>query len=96
MTSTVEGDTLVYRQGEQEHILTVGTAAWFAWLENAATFSFVSPLGSFTARHERSGHQRGVTRRQPGVRVLRDLVPAAGDRRARVDAGLGVDSVADS
>src|SRR6266700_3398746 len=59
MTSTVEGDTLVYRQGEQEHILTVGTAAWFAWLENAATFSFVSPLGSFTARHERSGHQRG-------------------------------------
>ncbi len=59
MTPTVEGNTLVYRQGEQEHVLTVGTAAWFAWLENASTFSFVSAEGSFTARHERSGHKRG-------------------------------------
>src|SRR5215467_15467155 len=59
MTPRVKGETLVYRQGEQEHTLTVGTAAWFAWLENASTFSFVSPLGHFTARHERSGHKRG-------------------------------------
>src|SRR5215472_10937489 len=59
MTPTVEGDTLVCRQGEQEHVLIVGTAAWFAWLENASTFSFVSAAGSFTARHERSGHKRG-------------------------------------
>jgi LuxR family maltose regulon positive regulatory protein len=59
MIPIVEGDTLVYRQGEQEHVLTVGTAAWFAWLENASTFSFVGAAGSFTARQERSGHQRG-------------------------------------
>src|SRR5215471_5072111 len=59
MTPRVKGETLVYRQGEQEHVLTVGTAAWFAWLENASTFSFVGAAGSFTARHERAGHQRG-------------------------------------
>ncbi len=59
MTPTIKGDTLVYRQNEQEHMLTVGTTAWFAWLENASTFSFVSPLGLFTARRERSGHKRG-------------------------------------
>jgi len=59
MTPRVVGETLVYRQGEQEQMLTVGTTGWFAWLENASTFSFVSPLGHFTARQERSGHQRG-------------------------------------
>ncbi len=59
MTPIVEGDTLVYHQGKQEHVLTVGTAAWFAWLENASTFSFVGAAGSFTARRERSGQQRG-------------------------------------
>ena len=37
----------------------MGTSAWFAWLETASTFSFVSDEGRFTARHERSSQRRG-------------------------------------
>jgi len=37
----------------------VGSAAWFAWLETASSFSFVSETGRFTARREQSGHKRG-------------------------------------
>jgi ATP/maltotriose-dependent transcriptional regulator MalT len=59
MTPTVQGETLVYRQDGQEQVLTVGTAAWFAWLETASTFSFVSEEGTFTARREQAGHKRG-------------------------------------
>src|SRR5215472_9421507 len=59
MTPTVQGGTLVYRQDGRERVLTVGTAAWFAWLETASTFSFVSEEGLFTARREQSGHKRG-------------------------------------
>ena len=59
MTPTIQGKTLVYRQDGQEQVLTVDTAAWFAWLETASTFSFVSETGSFTARREQAGHKRG-------------------------------------
>src|SRR3989440_8201092 len=59
MTPTVQGETLVYRQDGKEQVLTVETAAWFAWLETASTFSFVSETGSFTARREQAGHKRG-------------------------------------
>ena len=59
MLPTVQGDILVYREGDQEGVLTIGTAAWFAWLETASTFSFVSDVGNFTARKERASTQRG-------------------------------------
>src|SRR5215469_6564186 len=59
MTPIVRGETLTYRQNEQEQELTVGTPAWFAWLATASTFSFVSEEGLFTARHERSRKPRG-------------------------------------
>src|SRR2546429_5281639 len=59
MTPTIQGETLVYRQDGHEQGLTVDTAAWFAWLETASTFSFVSEEGSFTARREQAGHKRG-------------------------------------
>src|SRR5712692_7671633 len=59
MAPTVRDETLVYQQGGQEQQLTVGTAAWFAWLETASMFSFVSAEGLFTARREQSGHKRG-------------------------------------
>src|SRR2546421_85103 len=59
MTPTVQGETLVYWQDGQEQVLTVDTAAWFAWLETASTFSSVSETGSFTARREQAGHKRG-------------------------------------
>src|SRR5436853_339835 len=59
MLPTVQGNILVYREGDQEGVLTIGTAAWFAWLETASTFSFVSDLGTFTARKERASTRRG-------------------------------------
>src|SRR2546421_11552012 len=78
MTPTVQGETLVYRQDGQEQILTVDTAAWFAWLETAATFSFVSETGSFTAPREQAGHKPGgwdwkAHRQQPGKLTSRYL-----------------------
>src|SRR2546430_3847520 len=59
ISPTVQGETLVYRQDGQEQVLTVDSAAWFAWLGTASTFSFVSETGSFTARREQAGHKRG-------------------------------------
>ena len=59
MTPTVQGETLAYMQDGQEQVLTVDTAAWFAWLETASTFSFGSSEGRFTARREQAGHKRG-------------------------------------
>jgi LuxR family transcriptional regulator, maltose regulon positive regulatory protein len=59
MTPMVQGDTLVYQQDGHEQTLTVGTAAWYAWLETASTFAFVSDTGTFTARKEQAGHKRG-------------------------------------
>src|SRR5215831_9243702 len=59
MMPIVQGECLVYWQEGQEQVLTVGTAAWFAWLETASTFAFVSEAGTFTARREQAGHKRG-------------------------------------
>ena len=59
LTPTVRGETLVYRRDGQEQALTVDTAAWFAWLETASTFAFISEEGRFTARREQAGHKRG-------------------------------------
>ena len=59
MTPTVRGEVLVYQRDQHEQVLTVGTTDWYAWLETASSFAFVSQAGSFTARRERSGHGRG-------------------------------------
>ena len=48
----VDGATLV-GGGNGAGPITVGTATWFAWLEEATAFSFTSPSGSFSARKER-------------------------------------------
>ena len=48
----IDGATLV-TAGDAGGPITVGTPAWFAWLEDATTFTFTSPAGSFTARKER-------------------------------------------
>src|SRR2546427_507434 len=61
MTPKVQGETLVYRQDGQEQELIVDTAAWFAWLETASTFSFVSEEGLFTARPPRASSPAGCT-----------------------------------
>ncbi|MDQ5854419.1 MAG: LuxR family transcriptional regulator, partial [Chloroflexota bacterium] len=48
----VDGATLVAAADDAGPI-TVGTPAWFAWLETATAFTFTSPSGSFSARKER-------------------------------------------
>jgi LuxR family maltose regulon positive regulatory protein len=53
-TPHVDGAILVGRDGAVGNI-TVGSPAWYAWLEDASTFAFASAQGSFTARKERSG-----------------------------------------
>jgi LuxR family maltose regulon positive regulatory protein len=40
-------------------MLPVGTPAWYAWLGTASSFAFTSEAGTFTARKERAGNQRG-------------------------------------
>ena len=47
----VDGATLVVA-GNDAGPITVGTPAWFAWLEDATAFTFSSPFGSFSARKE--------------------------------------------
>jgi ATP/maltotriose-dependent transcriptional regulator MalT len=59
MTPLVRGDRLIYQQDEHEQVLAVETPAWFAWLATASTFAFTSDTGTFTARRERAGNQRG-------------------------------------
>ena len=53
-TPRVKGTTLVGGADGASAIL-VGTPAWFAWLQGATTFAFVSDSGTFTARQERGG-----------------------------------------
>src|SRR5438270_10497781 len=55
MLPTVQGNILVYREGDQEGVLTIGTAAWFAWLETALTFSFVSDVAPSRPRKREPG-----------------------------------------
>ena len=53
-TPRVDGSVLVGVAGAASSI-AVGSPAWYAWLENAATFAFRSAEGSFSARKERRG-----------------------------------------
>src|SRR5215470_15832949 len=55
----VQGETLLSLSNGQHDRVQVGTPAWYAWLESATRFALRSPFGTFTARKERAGHQRG-------------------------------------
>jgi LuxR family maltose regulon positive regulatory protein len=45
--------------------MSIGTPEWFAWLSEARSFTFASPTGTFTARHEeRSGRRFWYAYRQ--------------------------------
>src|ERR1044071_2886055 len=56
-TPRVHNETLTWQSGAQVHCLTVETASWYTWLEQASTFAFEGPTGTFTARKEHM--QRG-------------------------------------
>src|SRR5262245_34757271 len=53
-TPQVTGDRLI-RPDRRDEVITVGTATWFDWLEQATTFAFVGVDGRYTARKERAG-----------------------------------------
>jgi LuxR family transcriptional regulator, maltose regulon positive regulatory protein len=56
-TPTVRDGLLEWQVAGARHTLPIGSAAWFAWLEQATTFAFVTPQGSMTVRRDRG--QRG-------------------------------------
>src|SRR5438045_4603849 len=58
-TPCVRDTALLYQDGGQTQGLLVESQEWYDWLETANTFTFESSHGSFTARKERSGNQRG-------------------------------------
>ncbi|GCE23982.1 LuxR C-terminal-related transcriptional regulator [Dictyobacter kobayashii] len=58
-TPTIHTDTLSYQGQAEEIVLTVGTPAWYDWLQTATTFTFHSASGTYTARKEQAGNKRG-------------------------------------
>jgi LuxR family maltose regulon positive regulatory protein len=58
-TPLVRFNQVVYQQNGQEHLLTVETSAWYSWLARVTCFIFNSDVGTFTARKESVGNQRG-------------------------------------
>jgi predicted ATPase/DNA-binding CsgD family transcriptional regulator len=60
-TPRVENATLLDPADSAQRI-TVGTAAWYAWLAQATTFAFIDQAGRFTARKERGGRADGYWR----------------------------------
>jgi predicted ATPase/DNA-binding CsgD family transcriptional regulator/Tfp pilus assembly protein PilF len=55
----VHEDRLVYQLDGRTQEVMLGTPEWYAWLAMASTFTFRSTSGTFTARKERAGNQRG-------------------------------------
>src|ERR1051326_136366 len=93
MTPMVRGDQLVYQdqQNEREHVLVVGTPAWYNWLTTATTFAFIGDFGTFTARKERAGNKRGgwywkAYRTQHGKRSSHYLGPSEALTPERLNA----------
>src|SRR5690349_9765811 len=56
-TPTVRGELLTWRTAGIDHVLRVGSADWFTWLEGATSFAYGGAGGRFTARKEQ--RQRG-------------------------------------
>src|SRR5262245_58912436 len=52
-TPQVMGDRLI-RPDRRDEVITLGTATWFDWLEQATTFAFVGVDGRYAAREERA------------------------------------------
>ena len=57
-TPRVAGATL-FDPADATQPITVGTPPWYAWLDGATTFAFVTASGRFTARKERRGPADG-------------------------------------
>jgi predicted ATPase/DNA-binding CsgD family transcriptional regulator len=55
----IQENILFSQRDGQVSQLTVGTPAWYTWLNTATAFAFRSTIGTFTARREQAGHKRG-------------------------------------
>lgn len=58
-TPMVRNGILVYQLHGQEYVLLLGTQEWYAWLASVTTFAFACESGTFTARKEQVGNNRG-------------------------------------
>jgi predicted ATPase/DNA-binding CsgD family transcriptional regulator len=56
---TLHEDTLLYQQDGRTQKIKLDTSEWHEWLSTASTFTFRSASGTFTARKERAGNNRG-------------------------------------
>ncbi|GHO97003.1 hypothetical protein KSF_070510 [Reticulibacter mediterranei] len=61
LKSTIHGETLSYQHGGETATITVGSSGWFAWLENATSFTFRNEEGHFTAHKTQAGNRRGTS-----------------------------------
>src|SRR5689334_19655404 len=61
LKSTIHGETLSYQHGDETATITVGSSGWFAWLENATSFTFRNEVGHFTAHKTQAGNRRGTS-----------------------------------
>jgi hypothetical protein len=68
-TGMVQAMLLTYQQEQGATTVAVGSTAWFAWLEQAQSFTFRDASGRFTAQKSHAGNQRG----QPYWRARRRL-----------------------
>ncbi len=59
MVPAVENGALVCEARGHRAMVSVGTAHWYTWLEDATAFTFSGIEGSFTARKARAGNGRG-------------------------------------
>jgi hypothetical protein len=68
----VRGESLFWQEDPSCQPIRVGTPAWYAWLNEATSFSFESSEGTFTARKERvqRGGQYWKAYRHSGSKLL--------------------------
>jgi LuxR family maltose regulon positive regulatory protein len=59
--NTIHDQILTYQQGGETATLTVGSPDWFAWLENATSFTFQNEEGHFTAHKTQAGNGRSTS-----------------------------------
>lgn len=59
MAYLVQDDAYMYEAHAAAPVCAVESPAWYAWLEQASTFTFQGQQGSFTARKERVANGRG-------------------------------------
>ncbi|HTK11374.1 MAG TPA: AAA family ATPase, partial [Ktedonobacteraceae bacterium] len=58
-SGTVSAETLIYQLDTQEIAVPLDSPAWYAWLEQAHSFSFRNEEGTFTAHKARPSNRRG-------------------------------------